>query len=63
MFSGQVFNDFTEATVEAWVKWNAFDNRYQRIFNYGAGARGFGLTTLTGTGTLWFVIGGSSAGL
>ncbi len=58
-----VFNDFTEATVEAWVKWNAFGNRYQRIFNYGAGGRDFGLTTFTGTSTLWFVIGDPSAGL
>ncbi len=51
-----VFNDFTEATVEAWVKWNAFGNRYQRIFNYGAGGRDFSLTTLTSSNTLWFVI-------
>src|SRR5260221_4467168 len=51
-----VFNDFTEATVEAWVKWNAFGNRYQRIFNYGGGGRDFSLTTATGTNTLWFAI-------
>src|SRR4051794_17592160 len=51
-----VFNDFTEATVEAWVKWNAFGNRYQRIFNYGRGGRDIGLTSETGTNTLWFVI-------
>src|SRR5215203_2651494 len=30
-----VFNAFTEATVEAWVKWNGFGNRFQRIFNCG----------------------------
>ena len=58
-----VFNDFTEATVEAWVKWNAFGNRYQRVFNYGAGGRDFGITTLTGTNTLWFVIGDPTGGL
>ncbi|MCF7730747.1 MAG: response regulator [Akkermansiaceae bacterium] len=58
-----VFNDFTEATVEAWVKWNAFGNRYQRIFNYGEGGRDFGLTTRTGTNTLWFVIGDPGTGL
>ena len=57
------FNDFTEATVEAWVKWNAFGNRYQRIFNYGTGDRDLGLTTQTGTNTLWFVIATPAAGL
>jgi signal transduction histidine kinase/CheY-like chemotaxis protein/ligand-binding sensor domain-containing protein len=58
-----VFNEFTEATVEAWVKWNAFGNRYQRIFNYGEGGRDFGLTTQTGTNTLWFVIATPASGL
>jgi signal transduction histidine kinase/DNA-binding response OmpR family regulator/ligand-binding sensor domain-containing protein len=58
-----VFNDFTEATVEAWVKWNAFGNRYQRVFNYGTGGRDFGITTLTGTNTLWFVIANPAGGL
>ena len=58
-----VFSDFTEATVEAWVKWNAFGNRYQRIFNYGEGGRDFGITTLTGTNTLWFAIGDPTDGL
>ena len=57
------FNDFTEATVEAWVKWNAFGNRYQRVFNYGSGGRDFGITTLTGTNTLWFVIAAPGEGL
>jgi hypothetical protein len=58
-----VFNDFTEATVEAWVKWNAFGNRYQRIFNYGEGGRDIGLTTETSTNTLWFVIATPTSGL
>jgi len=58
-----VFNDFTEATVEAWVKWNSFGNRYQRIFNYGQGGRDISLTTLTGTRTLWFVIADPATGL
>jgi signal transduction histidine kinase/DNA-binding response OmpR family regulator/ligand-binding sensor domain-containing protein len=58
-----VFNDFTETTVEAWVKWHAFGNRYQRVFNYGAGGRDFGITTLTGTNTLWFVIADPEDGL
>ena len=58
-----VFNDFTEATVEAWVKWNAFGNRYQRIFNYGEGGRDFGLGTITGSNTLWFVIALPGEGL
>src|SRR5437868_6139218 len=40
-----VFSDLTETTIEAWVKWNAFGNRYQRIFNYGTGNRDIGLTT------------------
>ncbi len=50
-----VFNDFTEATVEAWVKWNAFGNPYQRIFAYGGNNRDISLTTEHGTNTLWFV--------
>ena len=58
-----VFNDFTEATVEAWVKWNAFGNRYQRIFNYGESGRDFGLGTITGSNTLWFVIALPGEGL
>jgi hypothetical protein len=57
------FNDFTEATIEAWVKWNAFGNRYQRIFNYGGHNRDIGLTTLTGTNTLWFVVATPTGGL
>jgi hypothetical protein len=60
---GDVFNDLTEATVEAWVKWNAFGNRYQRIFNYGQGGRDFSLTTSTGTNTFWLVFGVPGGGL
>ena len=57
-----VFNDLTEATVEAWVKWNAFGNRFQRIFTYGEGGRDFTLMTLTGTKDLWLFIGDSIKG-
>ena len=62
-FPPDVFNDLTEATVEAWVKWNAFGNRYQRIFNYGGGGRDIGLTTRTGSNTLWFAIADPTSGL
>jgi hypothetical protein len=58
-----VFSDFTEATVEAWVKWNAFGNRYHRVFNHGAGGRDPGITTFTGTNTLWLVIAIPGEGL
>jgi Concanavalin A-like lectin/glucanases superfamily len=58
-----VFNGLTETTVEAWVEWNAFGNRYQRIFNYGEGGRDLGLTTQTGTNTLWFVIATPAGGM
>ncbi len=58
-----VFNDFTEATVEAWVKWNAFGNRYQRIFDYGSGGRDFTIRTPTGVNTLGFVIADPTEGV
>ena len=45
------------------MKWNAFGNRFQRIFNYGQGGRDFSLTTRTGTNTLWFVIAVPGEGL
>jgi len=52
-----VFNDFTEATVEAWVKWNGFGDRNQRVFNYGAARKDFGIATAAHHGSeLWFVI-------
>jgi signal transduction histidine kinase/DNA-binding response OmpR family regulator/ligand-binding sensor domain-containing protein len=51
-----VFNDFTDATVEAWVKFNAFGDRHHRIFNYGGGRRDFSITTTMYDHTGWFVI-------
>ena len=58
-----VFNDFTEATVEAWVKWHGFHDRYQRIFNYGGLVRDYALQTRTGTNRLWWVGLEPAAGL
>ena len=58
-----IFNELTEATVECRVKWNGFQNRYQRIFNYGRTGHDFALTTLTSTKKLWFAIGDPATGL
>jgi hypothetical protein len=38
-----VFNDFTDATVEAWVKWNTVGLTTRRLFNYGGAWRDFSI--------------------
>ncbi len=30
-----IFNDLTQATVEAWVRWDEFGDSLKRVFNYG----------------------------
>ena len=33
---GNMFNDLTEATIEGWVKWDAFpDEKWSRWFDFG----------------------------
>jgi signal transduction histidine kinase/DNA-binding response OmpR family regulator/ligand-binding sensor domain-containing protein len=52
-----MFNDFTEATIEAWVKWNKFGEKTHRIFNYGTARRDFGVASAAHHGNeLWFVM-------
>ena len=52
-----IFNDLTEATVEAWVRWDAFGGVYKRVFNYGDALQDFSITSLETGPTLWFVMG------
>jgi len=34
-----IFNDLTQATVEAWVRWDDFSGAVKRVFNYGDALR------------------------
>jgi signal transduction histidine kinase/ligand-binding sensor domain-containing protein/CheY-like chemotaxis protein len=56
-----IFNSLTQATVEAWVKWDEWSDNlgsvYKRVFNYGEGQRDLSLSTsYSGPNNLWFVI-------
>ena len=55
-FPPHVFDALTEATVEAWVKWERLDGQsIYRIFNYGAALHDLSLAT-TEINRLWFII-------
>ena len=50
-----IFNGLTNATVEAWVKWQRLGGSgWNRVFNYGAGGKDLSVATV-GTNGLWFV--------
>jgi len=52
-----IFNDLTEATVEAWVRWDDFSGAFKRVFNYGDTLRDLSITSRQDEASLWFVIG------
>ena len=52
-----IFNDLTQATVEAWVRWDDFSGEFKRVFNYGDALRDFSITSLINAPSLWFVVG------
>jgi hypothetical protein len=52
-----IFNDLTEDTVEAWVRWDDFRGPYKRAFNYGDALQDVSITTRADTANLWFVLG------
>src|SRR5437868_764552 len=51
-----IFNDLTDATVEAWVRWDDFSGEFKRIFNYGDALQDFTIGTERDSQTLWFVV-------
>jgi PAS domain S-box-containing protein len=56
-----IFNSLTQATVEAWVKWDTWEGRkwagFKRVFNYGAPRQDISLSSgPDGTNTLWFIL-------
>jgi signal transduction histidine kinase/ligand-binding sensor domain-containing protein len=52
-----VLNHLTEATVEAWVRWDDLTGEtYKTFFNYGDAMRDMNLAAHFGS-TLWFVLG------
>src|SRR5262245_19565881 len=48
-----IFNDLTEATVEAWVRWDEFGAVFKRVFNYGDARHDLSITSLDTGPTLW----------
>src|SRR5436190_9375056 len=58
-----VFNDFTESTIEAWVKFNTAGGRCHRLFSYGTNNRDINILTETGKRNLWLVIVGPGGAL
>ena len=51
-----IFNGLTNATVEAWVKWERLgEPGWNRVFNYGTGGKDLSIGT-RGKDGLWFVI-------
>jgi signal transduction histidine kinase/DNA-binding response OmpR family regulator/ligand-binding sensor domain-containing protein/protocatechuate 3,4-dioxygenase beta subunit len=52
-----ILNDLTEATVEAWVRWDDFSGTFKRVFNYGDALQDLSITSLQNAPSLWFVIG------
>jgi hypothetical protein len=54
-----IFNDFDEATVEAWVRFDDLSGR-KRIFNYGDALRDMSLYSGSDSTTLRFVVAGPS---
>ena len=57
-----IFNDLTEATVEAWVRWDDFSGGFKRVFNYGDAMRDMSLLSTWGD-TLGFVVAGPTGTL
>jgi ligand-binding sensor domain-containing protein len=54
-----IFNDLTQATVEAWVRWDDFGDSLKRVFNYGDALHDMSITTLpsgTDFGELGFAV-------
>jgi signal transduction histidine kinase/DNA-binding response OmpR family regulator/ligand-binding sensor domain-containing protein len=62
-----IFNNLTQATVEAWVKWDDLNNPgngFKRFFNYGDALHDMSLGVYPGeTNSLWFVIVDSQSGI
>ena len=54
-----IFNDLTQATVEAWVRWDDFSvtQIIKRAFNYGDAFQDFSITAYSDGPSLWFVMG------
>jgi len=55
-----IFNDLTEATVEAWVRWDDFSGSWKRVFNYGEPHRDMSILTMGDSPRLSFVVAGPS---
>jgi len=51
-----IFNELTEATIEAWVRWDNLEGETKRAFNYGGGAglADISIANIDGN-ALWFV--------
>jgi signal transduction histidine kinase/DNA-binding response OmpR family regulator len=56
-----IFNDLTEATVEAWVRWDDFSGPNERVFNFGDALRD--MSVLAQSSTLRFFLAGPGATL
>ena len=57
-----IFNDLTEATVEAWVRWDDFGGGFNRVFNYGDALRDMTIASWSTT-TLGFGVAGPTGTL
>ena len=58
-----LFNTFEEATVEAWVRWDAFTGAEKRLFNYGGPRGDMSVFAEHDTAQLRFVVGDPSGRL
>jgi len=54
-----IFNDLTEAMIEAWVRWDDFSGTWKRPFNYGSELQDIGIGTEIDSPALWFVVADS----
>ena len=54
-----VFNDLTEATVEAWVRWDDFHGPFKRVLNYGDARSDLSISTREDSANLVFFLGDS----
>src|SRR5262245_53883802 len=51
-----IFSDLTEATVEAWVRWDDFSGEFKRVFNYGDARQDITIATPMDSPTLWYIV-------
>lgn len=51
-----ILDSLTEATVEAWVRWDSLEGQPKRVFNYGAPRNDMSVGSYGQNGSLWFVV-------